>query len=73
MDYSRVLQDSFDRLYVEGEHSGRLMVLNLHPWLIGQPFRSKYLDQALSYIAGHQRVWKATGSQIIDWYASNTA
>ena len=73
MDYSRVLQDSFDRLYVEGERSGRLMVLNLHPWLIGQPFRSKYLDQALSYIAGHQRVWKATGSEIIDWYASNTS
>ena len=73
MDYTRALQDSFDRLYVEGESNGRLMVLNLHPWLIGQPFRSKYLDQALSYIANHQRVWKATGSQIIDWYASTNA
>ena len=47
MDYTRALQDSFDRLYAEGESNGRLMVLNLHTWLIGQPFRSKYLDQAL--------------------------
>ena len=37
MDYTRALKDSFDRLYLEGESNGRLMALNLHPWLIGQP------------------------------------
>ena len=71
MDYSRLLKDSFDRLYFDGKSSGRLMTLNLHPWLIGQPYRSKYLDEALSYITGHSNIWKATGAQIVDWYAKN--
>jgi hypothetical protein len=35
---------------------------------MGQPFRSGYLDAALSHILHHQGVWAATGSEIIDWY-----
>jgi hypothetical protein len=27
-----------------------MMVVNLHPWLIGQPFRIGYLDEALGYV-----------------------
>ena len=37
--YAEMLKESFDSLYRDGANSGRLMVLNLHPWLIGQPFR----------------------------------
>ena len=46
----------------------RLMVLTLHPFLIGQPFRIGVLDAALAHIAGQGGVWMATGSEIIDWY-----
>jgi hypothetical protein len=35
---------------------------------MGQPFRSGYLDAALSHIMQHQSVWTATGAEIIDWY-----
>jgi len=31
------------------------MCLALHPFIINQPFRHKYLDKALEYIAGHDR------------------
>jgi len=27
--------------------------LCIHPFLVNQPFRHKYLDQALEYIVGH--------------------
>lgn len=27
------------------------MALTLHPFVIGQPFHAKYLDQALDYLA----------------------
>jgi allantoinase len=69
--YVQMLQDSFDTVYREGEDNGRLMVLNWRPWLMGQPFRVRYLRPALEYIMGQQGVWAATGSEIVDWYRSN--
>jgi hypothetical protein len=46
------------------------MAIALHPFLVGVPHRSKYLEQALSYIAGHRDVWMCTGDDIYNWYAS---
>lgn len=69
--YVEMLQESFDTVYREGAENGRLMVISLRPWLSGQPFRVRYLDQALAYIMGHSEVWPATGSEIVDWYREN--
>ena len=69
--YGEALKEALDTMYRDGEVNGRLLVLNLHPWLIGQPFRIGYLDEALGYIMGHQGVWATSGSEIIDWYARN--
>jgi hypothetical protein len=44
------------------------MAICLHPFLMGLPFRDKYLRLALDHITGHDGVWLATGSEIIDWY-----
>jgi allantoinase len=66
--YADLLIESFETLYRDGAQNGRLLVLNLHPWLIGQPFRIGYLDQALGEIMRRQGVWAATGAEIIDWY-----
>jgi peptidoglycan/xylan/chitin deacetylase (PgdA/CDA1 family) len=69
--YREMIKETFDTLYDEGATNGRLLVLHLHPWLMGQPFRTGYLDAALSHIMQHQGVWAATGSEIIDWYRRN--
>ncbi len=69
VDYCKMIEDTFDGLYKDGAQSGRLMVLSLHPWLIGQPYRAKYLDRALAHISKHKEVWSATGKEIIDWYS----
>jgi peptidoglycan/xylan/chitin deacetylase (PgdA/CDA1 family) len=66
--YGQAIRDAFDELYRNGESSGRTMVLNLHPWIAGQPYRSKYVDEALAYICKHDHVWKATTGEIIKWY-----
>ena len=69
--YQQLIEDGFDTLYQDGQQNGRTMVLNLHPWLIGQPFRIGYLDRALGHIMRRGGVWAATGSEIVDWYRSN--
>jgi allantoinase len=66
--YTQMLTESFDTIYQEGAENGRLMVLNVRPWLMGQPFRVRYLKPALAYITGHRGVWTATGSEIVEWY-----
>ena len=66
--FCQIMKDQFDVLYQEGASSGRVMAIALHPFLIGQPFRSKYLDSALQHIASHPNVWFTTGSEIAGWY-----
>jgi peptidoglycan/xylan/chitin deacetylase (PgdA/CDA1 family) len=61
-------RDWFDGLYADGAKNGRMMVFNLHPWVIGQPWRIRHLDEVLRHISSYASVWKATGAEIIDWY-----
>jgi peptidoglycan/xylan/chitin deacetylase (PgdA/CDA1 family) len=68
--YTTMITEAFDRLYADGATSGRLLVLNIHPTRVGQPFRIKYLDLALGHIMCHQGVWAATGREIVDWYVN---
>jgi allantoinase len=62
----------FDGLYADGVTTGRLMVLHLHPWIMGQPWRIRHLDEVLGHICAHAGVWKATGSEIIDWFKARS-
>jgi peptidoglycan/xylan/chitin deacetylase (PgdA/CDA1 family) len=64
----QVSVDYFDRLYADGAETGRLLLLNVHPWLTGQPFRIRYFADVIDHICGHPAIWKATGAQIADWY-----
>lgn len=66
--FYQAVVDQFDQLYADSAHSGRVMALALHPFVIGQAFRAKYLDKALAYIAGHEGVWLATADEIADAY-----
>ena len=67
-EFCQLVTDQFDVLYEEGRKTGRVMCLALHPFLVGLPFRSKYLDKALAHIKGHKDVWLATSDEIADWY-----
>ena len=67
-DFLQMVKDQYDVLRAESEHSGRVMALALHPFVIGQPFRAKYLDLALEYIAAQPDVWLTTSDAIADHY-----
>jgi len=69
--FAQMICDQFDVLYEDGEKTGRVMSICLHPFVIGHPHRSKYLARALAHITSRKEVWLATGSQIIDWYRSS--
>ena len=69
-EFTDMIKRQFDTLYRESVEtgSGRVMAICLHPFVIGVPHRISALDDALSYIFGHDGVWKATGSEIIEHY-----
>ncbi|HEY4318965.1 MAG TPA: polysaccharide deacetylase family protein [Herbaspirillum sp.] len=71
--FAEMIRRQFDVLYREGEASGRVMAIALHPYLIGQPHRIDALDEALEYICRHEGVWRATGSEIARHYATQAA
>ncbi|GHE85472.1 polysaccharide deacetylase [Streptomyces longispororuber] len=74
-DFVQMVKDQVDQLYAEAEatDSGRVFPLALHPFVIGQAFRAKYLDQALEYVVNHPGVWVTTSDEIADHYRSARA
>ena len=69
--FADIAKRQFDVLYEEGEASGKVMCLAIHPWLMGQPHRAKYLDEMLSYILSHDGVWQATADDIAEHYLAH--
>jgi peptidoglycan/xylan/chitin deacetylase (PgdA/CDA1 family) len=67
-EFERTLKEQFDVLYREGEASGRVMAIAVHPFVTGQPHRIGALDRALEYICAHDGVWRATGREIVEHY-----
>jgi peptidoglycan/xylan/chitin deacetylase (PgdA/CDA1 family) len=67
-EFERTLKAQFDVLYREGERSARVMAIAVHPFVTGQPHRIGALDAALEHICKHERVWLATGSEIVAAY-----
>lgn len=64
--------DQFDRLYLDGAKTPRVMAISIHPFLTGVPHRIKYLEMLYDYILGHEGVALMTGSEILDWYLGQT-
>lgn len=66
--FVEIVRRQFDRLYAEG---GRVMCITVHPAVIGQAQRAKYVDLALQYVKSFPDVWFATGRQIAEHYIAN--
>jgi allantoinase len=67
-DFVGIVERQFDRLYSEG---GRVMCITVHPALVGQAQRAKYIEAALSYVASFPNVWFASGRDIADYYLTH--
>lgn len=64
------IKDALDWMIADGKTRPRMLILNLHPWLIGQPWRISYLDAVLADLKKRKGVWCATAGDIADcWRA----
>jgi peptidoglycan/xylan/chitin deacetylase (PgdA/CDA1 family) len=72
-EFKEMICEQFDVLYREGAESGRVMAIAIHPYLTGMSHRIGAFDAALDYICKHERVWKATGSEIARHYRAQVA
>ncbi|MGH2873909.1 MAG: polysaccharide deacetylase family protein [Solirubrobacteraceae bacterium] len=69
-DYLRLVFDSLEQLLADGRTSGRVMALAIHPFVINQPSRHRYLAQALERICSTDGVWVTTSDAIAEHYLS---
>ena len=68
--WTRKCVDTFERYYAEGAGRAKIMAIAIHPYISGQPFRIKYLEQVYEHIARFPDVLHWNGEQILDWYLS---
>ncbi len=66
--FTRKITDTFDRYYEEGAERPKIMAIAIHPYISGQPFRIKYLEEVYARIARMPGVLHWNGEQILDWY-----
>ena len=70
--YAEQMIDACDFLLKEANHSGgRILSLNIHPWMLGQPHRIGALEQVLEYVMS-QDVYSASASDILQAFTSQT-
>lgn len=63
-EFVQMVIDQYEQLHADSAISGRVMALALHPFVIGQPFRHKYFDQVLQFLAAQPDVWLTTSDEI---------
>jgi peptidoglycan/xylan/chitin deacetylase (PgdA/CDA1 family) len=66
--WTRKCCDAFDRYYAEGAERAKIMAIAIHPYISGQPFRIRYLEQVYDYVNRQPGVLHWNGEQILDWY-----
>ncbi|HTI31085.1 MAG TPA: polysaccharide deacetylase family protein [Sphingomonas sp.] len=66
--YAQSIRDAFDWLAAEGsrEGGGRMLPLNLTPYIMGLPYRIDAFEALLRDLAGRAEAWFASGGQIVD-------
>jgi allantoinase len=64
--------DSFETLYAEGAKRAKIMAIAIHPYISGQPFRIRYLEEIYKKINRNKGVLHWNGEQILDWYSKQT-
>ena len=67
-----VVVEAFDYLYREASPSGSVYTLGVHPWLLGQAHRIRYLNEALARMTAYDGVWQSTAAEVADWYRKQT-
>ncbi|GMG86324.1 polysaccharide deacetylase family protein [Biformimicrobium ophioploci] len=72
--YAEQLEDACDLLLAESrEQGGRILALNIHPWMLGQPHRIGYLERVLAYVSDKAEVFSAPATELLQHCAAAEA
>lgn len=67
------VKDAINFLLEEAtQQGGRMLGINVHPWLMGHPHRIACLEAVLEYITERTGVWQATSGEIMDAFNTQT-
>lgn len=66
-------KEQLDVLYAEGERSGRMMNVGLHPHISGLAYRVRALREFIRYAQTLPGVWITNREEIATWYLDNHA
>lgn len=69
LSYVEQICDACDFLLDEAStQGGRILGLNIHPWMLGQPHRIKKLEAVLEYVTGQSDVFSTTGHELANQF-----
>lgn len=69
-EHAEAVIRAVDVMTEEDDSIPRHLVLGLHPWYSGQPFRSKQIRRVLDRIENDPRIWVTSTDAIVDHYRS---
>jgi peptidoglycan/xylan/chitin deacetylase (PgdA/CDA1 family) len=68
-EYTRTVLDALDQLVEDSDPDhGRVLALPIHPFIVNQPSRHRYLARALEEIAARDEVWVTTSDAIAEHF-----
>ncbi len=70
-EVSAIYREELKVLYEEGEQTGRIMNIGLHPHVSGRAYRNRSLIEFLEYAKTLDDVWWTTREEIAAWYLDN--
>jgi hypothetical protein len=71
--WAEMVREAADFLASGRPESARLLIINLHAWLAGQPFRARHVREILASFAGRSGIWAATPGEVDRYYRSQAA
>lgn len=68
--WAEQVEDAANYLLAEAQASGgRMLGLNIHPWLLGHAHRIKFFEDVLATLSANPLVWSASPSAILDTWS----
>lgn len=67
-EFRDILLEELTELYREGEKTGRIMNIGLHPHVSGRAYRIRALREFIQYAKKLPGVWWTTREAVADWY-----
>ena len=68
-----LFKEQFNQLYLEGEASGRIMNVGMHPHVMGQAYAIRALRDFVDYVKTFDGVWYPKREEMAQWYLDNRA